>query len=67
MQAEADSLMARLSDEALENFKLAFHDEKENIVMNKKPIALPKKDRSYFLVKVDTLVINQAANFISNR
>ena len=55
MQAEADSLMAKLSDEALENFKLAFHDEKENIVMNKKPIALHKKDRSYFLVKVDNI------------
>ena len=46
---EANSLMEQLSGETLENFKLGFHDEKNNIVMNKKPIALPEKDRSYFL------------------
>jgi hypothetical protein len=54
-QAEANSLMEQLSGEALDNFKLGFHDEKDNIVMNIKPIALPQKDRSYFLIKVDTI------------
>jgi len=55
MQAEANSLMEQLSDQVLDNFKLGFHDERENILMNKKPIALPQKERSYFLIKVDTI------------
>ncbi len=52
-QPEANSLIEQLSGETLENFKLGFHDEKNNIVMNKRPIALSEKDRSYFLIKVD--------------
>lgn len=54
-QAEANSLMENLSGQALENFNLGFHDEKDNILMKRKPIALSPEDRSYYLVRVKNI------------
>jgi hypothetical protein len=52
-QEKANSLIENLSGEPLENFKLAFHDEKENLLMHKIPIALPQEDRIYYSITVD--------------
>jgi hypothetical protein len=49
-QEEADNLMRKLF-EPLENFKIAFQSESQNIRAGR-PVALPTHERIYYLIKV---------------
>jgi hypothetical protein len=53
-QKNADNIMKELSGESIDNFKLGFHEEKENILTGKDHIwALPPDKRIYYLISLN--------------
>lgn len=52
-QEYADSFMKNLSGEPLDNFKTAFHEEKENMYKQYASWALPPSKRIYYLLLFD--------------
>lgn len=52
-QKDANTLMCNLSAEPLENFRKAFHSEKENMLMKQRHFALPSHERVYYLITVE--------------